>query len=548
MISLYVIIKLLFLIKFIEGNQLIVDTTNGKLEGREFPSNNGRICYAFNGIPYAKPPTGELRFKDPQPADSWSGVRGAYSFGSACVQLLYLYPPVETTMLGNEDCLYLSVYTPNTKPSNPYPTMVYMHGGAFGAGSGEIDKSPEYFLDHDMVLVLINYRLGPLGFLSTEDNEIKGNMGLKDQALALRWVKDNIANFGGDPNKVTIFGESAGSVSVHYHMLSPMSRGLFHRAISQSGTAVSPWGYVPLGVARSRAVKMANLFNCPAETSQQIAQCLRKQNAYDIVKSIRYFPISQIDPSIVFTPTIDVNSSNPFLPVNPNEAEPAPVPWMVGCDSLEGIIRSGVFLRFPVFLDDFDKNFNRAAPPAMFYDHTANKPDEMTNKIRKFYFGDQSITLSLFQNLTDMFSDSYMLWPTMKALKKHKGSNYFYYFDYEGQTTLQEVFSTKKVLKGASHSEEILYLWKINNPFELPSPTTESDIKMTKLLLKLIHNFALSGNPTPPDFEFNWPLWNDEEQKFITIGNSGVMQEQYFQSERMKFWEKLEREDKSIIA
>ncbi|XP_073973378.1 venom carboxylesterase-6-like [Rhodnius prolixus] len=383
--------------------QLIVNTTCGTLIGLEFTTGNGRIVAAFHGIPFAKPPLGELRFQDPQPSEAWPGVREAYNFGSVCVQIPIIYPPVSTTKMGNEDCLYLSVYSPNLKPTKLLPVVVYIHGGELMSGSGEIDKSPEFLLNYDIVVVMPNFRIGVLGFLTLEDDIMPGNMALKDQVMALVWLQNNIASFGGDPNQVTLFGDTAGAGFVHYHMYSPMSRGLFHGAISLTGTALASWANTPPGVARSRAIKMAELFNCPTDSSLAIWNCLRTKNAYELTESYRKFVVFQVDPIIVFTAIFDKNASNPFLPFNPHNAEPAPVPWSVGLTSLSGLLRSAAFVPNPTSLVQYDKCFLQAVPRTLLFDTTASNPEQVARQLREYYFDDQPITMDLFQNLTDAF-------------------------------------------------------------------------------------------------------------------------------------------------
>lgn len=147
---------------------------------------------------------------------------------------------------GSEDCLTLNVYTPSPLAHPRRPVMVWIHGGGFVAGSGKTDLyGPDYLISEDVVVVTINYRLGVFGFLALEDPSlgVPGNAGLKDQVMALKWVQKNIRYFGGDPNNVTIFGESAGAASCHFLMLSPMARGLFHRCIAQSGSALNLWAF-----------------------------------------------------------------------------------------------------------------------------------------------------------------------------------------------------------------------------------------------------------------------------------------------------------------
>ncbi|XP_069356258.1 esterase FE4-like [Maniola hyperantus] len=196
------------------------------------------MFYSFKGIPYAAPPTGSGRFKAPQPARSWTGIRNATVHGSVCPQfdpLFNIYIP------GSEDCLFLNVYTPKLPPCSLLPVMFFIHGGLYITGSGNDDLyGPDFLINqNDVVAVTINYRLDNLGFLVLDTESVPGNAGMKDQVAALRWVRMNIKNFGGDPNKVTIFGESVGSASVALHALSPMSKGLFRRVIGTSGVPIN---------------------------------------------------------------------------------------------------------------------------------------------------------------------------------------------------------------------------------------------------------------------------------------------------------------------
>ncbi len=212
----------------------IAQTTAGTLEGAE---ENG-LC-VFRGIPFAAPPVGELRFKAPQPVESWDGVRDAKSFGPISLQapnemLEALLPVSDPPQPQSEDCLYLNVWTPGLDGARP--VMVWIHGGAFTIGSGSEDYYDGANLASrgDVVIVTINYRLGALGFLNLPALG-ETNFGMRDQVAALKWVHENIANFGGDPGNVTIFGESAGGMSVASLMASPESAGLFQKAIPQSG-------------------------------------------------------------------------------------------------------------------------------------------------------------------------------------------------------------------------------------------------------------------------------------------------------------------------
>ncbi|XP_066287684.1 fatty acyl-CoA hydrolase precursor, medium chain-like [Branchiostoma lanceolatum] len=236
--------------------------------------------YIFKGIRYAAPPVGDLRWRPPQDPGSWTGVRDVTEFGSRCPQDEFALPhPLYDEVLGSrsntsssEDCLFLDVYTPNVSANANLPVMVWIHGGGWYLGSGETYPAEVPTSLHNVVMVTINYRLGNLGFLPTGDDDAPGNFGLLDTIKALEWVRSNIRNFGGDPDRVTIFGESAGGWAVSLLVMSPMATGLFHRAISQSGVAgvaVTPKGDL------TRMETLARGLNCTTASYDDMMSCLR---------------------------------------------------------------------------------------------------------------------------------------------------------------------------------------------------------------------------------------------------------------------------------
>ncbi|XP_053606297.1 juvenile hormone esterase-like [Plodia interpunctella] len=214
--------------------------SQGKLRGGICKTENGFQYYEFLGIPYAKPPIGELRFKNPEPPEKWDHERDATSISVQNIATQVDF--VTGKIIGSEDCLYLNVYTPNLN-SNLLPVIVFIHGGGFIHGNGTIktENGPDFLVEHNVVVVTINYRLNIFGFMSLDIPEAPGNMGLKDQLKALKWVKTNISNFGGDVNNITLMGISAGAASTEYLMLSPLANGLFHKAIIRSGSALNHW-------------------------------------------------------------------------------------------------------------------------------------------------------------------------------------------------------------------------------------------------------------------------------------------------------------------
>lgn len=242
------------------ADPLKVTTAQGKVHGKTI--NDGKVR-AFLGLPYAAPPVGDLRWKDPQPPAKWSGKRDATKFGAHCVQGHVFDDMVFQDGGESEDCLYLNVYTPaNADESSKLPVMFWIHGGGFSGGSGDEPRHNGDFLPlKGVVLVTINYRLGVFGFmaladLASEANGTSGNYGMLDQVAALQWVHENIKNFGGDPGNVTIFGESAGSFAVSALMAAKPARGLFAKAIGESGGALGTGMLVDNGL---QAIEARNL-------------------------------------------------------------------------------------------------------------------------------------------------------------------------------------------------------------------------------------------------------------------------------------------------
>src|ERR1700688_187397 len=221
------------------GEQVQVRTGTGVVAGTK--SVDGKVVI-FKGMPFAAPPVGELRWKEPQPVSPWKGVRKATEFGARCMQARIFEDMVFRDAGPSEDCLYLNVWTPGVSAKTKLPVMVWIYGGGFRAGSASEPRQDGESLAHKgVVIVSMNYRLGIFGFFShpgltaESGHHASGNYGLMDQAAALKWVHENIAAFGGDPNEVTIFGESAGSFSVSALMASPLSKGLIRAAIGESG-------------------------------------------------------------------------------------------------------------------------------------------------------------------------------------------------------------------------------------------------------------------------------------------------------------------------
>lgn len=299
------------------GDSAIVDTRSGAVRG--VVAGDHRI---FSGIPYAAPPVGGLRWRSPQPAAPWPGIRDATRPGSMCAQ------QGQGIQIGSEDCLYLNVTTPSR--GSGLPVMVWIPGGGFVQGSGD-QYDPARLAATGVVVVTINYRLDTLGFLDDPDvgdDPDSGNYGLADQQAALRWVQRDIAAFGGDPGNVTLFGQSAGALSVCAHLVAPGSRTLFGKAIIQSGPCGN--SFVTADVARARGRELAGRLGCAAPGD--VAACLRAKPVSELVgiNADQAFSSTNRLRDMPWTPVVDT----PALPEQPlqglRDGDAARVPLIQG--------------------------------------------------------------------------------------------------------------------------------------------------------------------------------------------------------------------------
>lgn len=253
----------------------IVQIEDGRLEGTLMETRRGEQFHAFKKIPFAEPPLGKLRFLPPQAKQPWSGILDCTKYGPMCAQPK---PSYEIS----EDCLHLNVYTknlPSAENTELKPVIAFIPGGGFRTG-GAIDYGPEYLMERDFVLVTIAYRIGAFGFLALETLEASGNQGLKDQVLGLKWIQKNIRQFGGDPTKVTIAGQSAGAWSTTGHLISPMSQGLFRSAIAMSGSISWPMKFKQNNINVTKL--LAERISCPLENIGDMFECLKYVSVVDL--------------------------------------------------------------------------------------------------------------------------------------------------------------------------------------------------------------------------------------------------------------------------
>ncbi|XP_060847593.1 juvenile hormone esterase-like isoform X1 [Rhopalosiphum padi] len=524
----------------------VVRIKNGAIKGQNLKSRNGRDFYSFTAIPYAKPPIDELRFKPPEKVDSWESILDATKESNMCTQNNHFFSSIRHLTFGKEDCLYLNVYTPNV--NGKLPVMFWIHGGGFLAGhSGSNVYGPEYFMDKDVVFVSINYRLGLFGFISTEDDVIPGNYGLKDQVMALRWVQENIANFGGDPSQVTIFGESAGGASTGYHLLSPMSKGLFHKAILQSGTPMCRWAVSPPGLIRKRTEAVATIAGCHFNTSEEILSCLKQLPANYIVELHNKFIEWVNHPCIIFPPVVescDLNQES-FLCNHPftDFKQESFVPTIIGLNSDEGgVFAASLFNETSLQYPELSTDSNRLLPILLMYKHMSlpKHMDEINNRIIEKYFPSGKIESDSHLDAVKMIGDGSFITCTMDMSIKLTSPVYFYLFVYQNEFSFNQFYGDCKKSLGVSHADELISLFSLK---ELnPKGLGDKDIEMSKLMVNIWVKFASSKIPTI-DGTDNGKAWPE----FTSIGESVLLHIDSVQpkviknplEKEYKFWSEL---------
>lgn len=482
-------------------SEVTINLPDGRIRGLEKLSARNRTFYAFLQIPYAEPPLGKLRFRDPRDVQPWSGVLDATQEKKICYQVF------SNSALENEDCLYLNVYTPvkyyakNTRSS--LPVMFYIHGGGFMGGNSLFSTiGPHHFMDNNVIVVTISYRLGPFGFLSTGDYVIPGNYGLKDQNMALKWVKRNIEYFGGDPNKVTIFGQSSGAVSVGYHIISKQSEGLFRGAIQQSGSVLTPHGYQRR--ARDYAYALAKFIEpsfTESSDSWELLTLLQNATAEQIDVATGKFTQSPgsmiLSEGSWFAPVIECDHEDAFVTERMygslEKGNFNKVPLVVGMTSEEAVGQAADLEAFKVTVEQYDNNVTYLVQGDMHIADITRKT-QAGEAIRKIYT-DGLLKDNLGQAVK-CFTDSYVGRPIIKhaELQSAYSTVYFYQFSYHGALGNNNVS-----VEGAGrvgHSEDLRYLWVFSDTQNIKDIDAK-DLKILDRHVKMLTDFAKTLNPTP---------------------------------------------------
>jgi len=456
----------------------------------------------FLGIPFAAPPLGALRWRPPAPAIPWTGVLQATAFGPACAQLESVQGPASA----NEDCLYLNVWTPEPAPRKPLPVMVWFHGGGNSQGSagdpvpfpgvaGLFYDAHVLAAERNVVVVTINYRVNVFGFfahpgLAGEDPDYPyaGNQGLLDQRAALEWVRTNIRAFGGNPKKVTIFGESAGSQDVCLHMVSPGSRGLFHRGISESGGCTTRQQTAAEGAAS--AEDFAAAVGCGA-TSDPLG-CLRQVSAADLLAHLPQTGAGSAVSSFGFGPVVDGG----FLPDQPrtlyDAGKFAKVPYILGSNADEGtlfLLATRPVLTEAEYLAALQARYGALAPQVAALYPAASFQFPQDALVRAF--GDQILVCSTYDT----------------ARRAAAGGAHAYLYNFARRIPIPVL---QAVRLGAFHGSEIVYV------FGSITPPTPADALIGETMRGYWTRLARKGQPNG-NGAVRWPRYKDATDRRLNL-------------------------------
>ncbi|XP_061593351.1 neuroligin-1 isoform X2 [Cololabis saira] len=582
----------------LDENDPVVTTANGKLRGIKKELNNEILgpVIQFLGVPYAAPPTGERRFQPPDPPTSWPDIRNATHFAPVCPQSIVegrlpdvMLPVWFTNSIDvvstyvqdqSEDCLYLNIYVPTEdgpltkkhtddlgdsdrtddedirESGSPKPVMVFIHGGSYMEGSGNMFDGSILASYGNVIVITLNYRLGVLGFLSTGDQAAKGNYGLLDLIQALRWTSENIAAFGGDPLRITVFGSGAGASCVNLLTLSHYSegnrwsnstKGLFQRAIAQSGTALSSWAvsFQPAKYTRMLARKVG----CNLEDTVELVACLQKKHYKELVDQ-------DIQPAryhIAFGPVIDgdVIPDDPQILMEQGE--------FLNYDIMLGV-NQGEGLKFVELIVDNDNgvqanDFDYAV--SSFVDDLYGYPEgkDILRETIKFMYtdwADRHNPETRRKTLLALFTDHQWVAPAVATADLHSsfGSpTYFYAFYHHCQTEQVPPWAD------AAHGDEIPYVFGLPmiGPTELfPCNFSKNDVMLSAVVMTYWTNFAKTGDPNQPvpqDTKFihtkpnrfeevAWTRYNQKDQLYLHIGLKPRVKEHY-RANKVNLWLEL---------
>lgn len=521
-----------------EVDDVEVATLLGNIKGKTVVTDDGTEMNTFLGIPYAQPPVGNLRFVPPRPVYGYKDFQ-AFSFGNSCPQKDEFEEG--DVVYGDEDCLCLDIYDKVSNQTMLKPVMVWIHGGGFSIGSGAA-YNPVSLIKEDVIVVNINYRLGALGFLNFGNDLAPGNLGLRDQIQALKWVKMMSIYFGGDPNRITIFGESAGAMSCHALTMSPKAYGLMSGAIYESGTLLLSKADLEKTKTHRAAARAAQHFNCSSSNYDlNMLECLQELTIDEI-----FSITSEITLGEAFFPIMDPFSSDPVNPVDyltsMKNGQFNRIPIMTGTLKNDG----GLFMPE----DDYEEMWKAAGvdflglKSSFDYLETTKEEKLQTKLIKRYYTGDSTYLPDTIEEFIQMMTDALFLSPDQMTaeLASQYVPVYNFRYTYAGAYSGLPLYLIERIQRGES-IEAFKFLKPVHGD-ELPilfdmAPLNDDDLEVRKTMIKYWTNFAKYGHPSPllKDNITQWLAYSSE--KNIMILDAEATMDKNVEEERMTLWKKV---------
>ncbi|XP_049928356.1 carboxylesterase 3 isoform X1 [Epinephelus moara] len=493
----------------------VVSLKNGRIRG-EYVTVKGteRRVKQYLGIPFAQPPVGPLRWAAPQDAQPWEGERDGTQQPPMCIQDPEIVVNVSKTMSMqytppelSEDCLYLNVYTSaEATKGDKLPVMVWIHGGGLSMGAAsQYDGSPLAAYEN-IVMVIIQYRLGILGFLSTGDEHARGNWGFFDQLAALRWVHENIEAFGGDPQAVTVAGESAGGISASILTLSPQAEGLFQRAIFQSGVATLGTYTTSHPLAFAKIV--ANLTGCDRSSTEELVQCMRGKSKDELVDSTKKMKIylGAVVDGVFLTDTAEELLKR---------KEVLKVPVMMGITNHE----FGWILPQSFAPPGWEKGMSRESVLAVVNMFNPPGASFANNLIADEYLKDAKTPEEIRDAFTEIMGDLLMTLPVVKVAGYHSDAGvpvYMYEFVYRAEIHKH----TRPSFVKADHADDVGFMfggcfW--NADIKIIGNISREDESLCRTMMSYWGAFARTGSPNGPGL-ISWPQYDRQKQEYMELG------------------------------
>ncbi|XP_033121774.1 cholinesterase 2-like [Anneissia japonica] len=533
-----------------------VTTTLGKVAGKTilFSEDSyigvNKYIDVYKGIPYAEPPVGNLRFENPRPKEPWMGTLNATEYSPMCIQ----------SSGGEDDCLYLNIFVPQSKPHNA-SVMFFIHGGSFLTGTASTDVYSGVVLAAigDVIVVTINYRLNIYGFLTTGDDEYPGNVGLLDQLEALKWVNQNIGAFGGDPSRVTIFGESAGSAMVDYHLLSKQSWDYFSQAILESGTALCDWAYTEREESKNLAITIGEKVGCEFTDSNAFVECMKGVDPGAVVDAsvgITIYPGPVVDgifiersPEILIQNEEFKTDTNIIIGTNKDEGTSFyfNLPDYLSPDTPK-VSKSEFLYLIPVIFVPIEEASNPLILDSIYFEYTdwSQADDPEAN------FFDSSVRLA---------TDFQFVCPSDAVQRAHASVGNKVYAYVMSHTPEVSIFGLDFDWLGASHAEELSFVFGLpflnGTPIYSLEQPSDIDRNLSVEFMRYWTNFANTGDPntrgreaSTPSFDRDltfWPEFTIPELNYLDI-NPMSSSERAYRADKCAFWSTYEPKLKQFAA